>query len=521
MNDRITKKVVVDAGHGGSDPGASSADVIEKEYNLKIANYIYNRLKELGIPTYITRSTDETITPTDRVNRILNAFGNSNDVIVLSNHLNAGGGTGAEVVYALRNNDTLSKLILEEIAKTGQTIRKWYQRRLPSNPSKDYYFIHRQTGNTEPVLIEYGFVDNAKDANFIKNNWQNLAEATVRAIATYVGAPYDQVSEGSIYQVQRGDSLYSIAKKFGVSVSSLKSANNLQNNLINVGQKLVIPGFVEPTYSTITYVVQKGDSLYSIASKYNTTINEIKKLNSLTNNTLSIGDTLKIPSKNKTDIDVDTTAPSNTYVVQYGDTIQSIARDNNLDVDDLINLNNLTDYELYVGQILKLPTYAGEDVVKEGEYVVKKGDSLYQIAIKNNTTIEELKKLNNLKTDELDVGQILKLPTKETNEKVEIIPESNTYVVKRGDSLYSIALSNNTTVDELKRLNNLTSNLLSVGMVLKLPKTETEEIVYTVKRGDSLYSIAREYNTTVNEIKKLNNLTSNLLSIGQTIRIPL
>ena len=91
MNDRITKKVVVDAGHGGSDPGASSADVIEKEYNLKIANYIYNRLKELGIPTYITRSTDETITPTDRVNRILNAFGNSNDVIVLSNHLNAGG----------------------------------------------------------------------------------------------------------------------------------------------------------------------------------------------------------------------------------------------------------------------------------------------------------------------------------------------------------------------------------------------------------------------------------------------
>lgn len=156
MNDRVTKKVVVDAGHGGSDPGASGNNVVEKEYNLKIANYIYDRLKELGIPTYITRSTDETITPTDRVNRILNAFGNSNDVIVLSNHLNAGGGTGAEAVYALRNNDALSKLILEEIAKTGQPIRKWYQRRLPSDPSKDYYFIHRLTGKTEPVLIEYG-----------------------------------------------------------------------------------------------------------------------------------------------------------------------------------------------------------------------------------------------------------------------------------------------------------------------------------------------------------------------------
>lgn len=84
-----------DTCHGGSDPGASGNNVVEKEYNLKIANYIYDRLKELGIPTYITRSTDETITPTDRVNRILNAFGNSNDVIVLSNHLNAGGGDGS------------------------------------------------------------------------------------------------------------------------------------------------------------------------------------------------------------------------------------------------------------------------------------------------------------------------------------------------------------------------------------------------------------------------------------------
>lgn len=109
MNDRITKKVVVDAGHGGSDPGASSADVIEKEYNLKIANYIYNRLKELGIPTYITRSTDETIPPTDRVNRILNAFGNSNDVIVLSNHLNAGGG---EVTLTIKKMNNKLLLIL-------------------------------------------------------------------------------------------------------------------------------------------------------------------------------------------------------------------------------------------------------------------------------------------------------------------------------------------------------------------------------------------------------------------------
>ena len=91
-DDRETKKVVVDAGHGGVDPGASGNGIIEKEYNLKIANYIYDRLKDLGVPVSITRTSDVTLNPNDRVNGILNAYGNNNDVILLSNHLNAGGG---------------------------------------------------------------------------------------------------------------------------------------------------------------------------------------------------------------------------------------------------------------------------------------------------------------------------------------------------------------------------------------------------------------------------------------------
>ena len=413
----------------------------------------------------------------------------------------------------------MSKLILEEIAKEGQTIRKWYQRRLPSDPSKDYYFIHRQTGKTEPVLIEYGFVDNLQDATFIKNNWQDLAEATVRAVANYIGVPYEGITEGTIYVVQKGDTLYNIAKKFGVSLDNIKASNNLQNNLISVGQKLVIPGFSEPTFSNVTHVVQKGDTLYSIASKYNTTVDAIKKLNNLTNNSLTIGQILKIPSTSKIDIEVDTTAPTNTYVVEYGDTIYSIASNNNIDVDELIKLNNLTDYELYVGQILKLPTYAGEEIIGEDEYVVKKGDSLYSIAREYNTTVDAIKKLNNLTSNALDVGMLLKIPT--VVEEVEVVPEGNIYVVQKGDNLYTIALSNNTTVDEIKKLNNLTSNTLSIGEVLKLPSTTSNNIVYTVQKGDSLYSIAREYNTTVAELKDLNNLTSNILSVGQSLKIPL
>ena len=80
--------------HGGSDPGAVSGNLREKDFNLEAANYMYNRFRELGIPVYITRSTDETLDRETRINRINNAFGNDSQVILLSNHINAGGGDG-------------------------------------------------------------------------------------------------------------------------------------------------------------------------------------------------------------------------------------------------------------------------------------------------------------------------------------------------------------------------------------------------------------------------------------------
>lgn len=88
--------VIVDAGHGGSDPGASSGDIVEKDYTLKMANYMYNRFKDLGIPTVITRTGDTTLNPTERINTIRPNI-MSGDDIVISNHLNAGGGDSHSV----------------------------------------------------------------------------------------------------------------------------------------------------------------------------------------------------------------------------------------------------------------------------------------------------------------------------------------------------------------------------------------------------------------------------------------
>lgn len=97
-------KIVVDAGHGGVDPGAVANGLQEKDFTLEAALYMYDRFNELGIPVKLTRDTDETLSKTERVNRILNAFGNNENVIVLSNHINAGGGAGHCVTNINYNN---------------------------------------------------------------------------------------------------------------------------------------------------------------------------------------------------------------------------------------------------------------------------------------------------------------------------------------------------------------------------------------------------------------------------------
>lgn len=85
------KDIVIDAGHGGSDPGAVGNGIIEKDYTLKISKYMADRLKDLGANVTLTRDSDITLSPKERTNRVLNAYGNKDDVLVISNHINAGG----------------------------------------------------------------------------------------------------------------------------------------------------------------------------------------------------------------------------------------------------------------------------------------------------------------------------------------------------------------------------------------------------------------------------------------------
>lgn len=397
MDERAIKKVVIDAGHGGDDPGTIANGITEKDYTLKISNYIHNRLDEMGVPNEMSRTSDVTLTPSERSKKVQSFFGNGSDVIVVSNHINAGGGDGAEIIYALRNNDKFAKKLATEFENAGQDVRKYYQRRLPSNPAKDYYYIMRDTPNNETVIVEYGFADTISDANLIKNDWEKLAEAVTKAIVEYAGGKYVAPLDSNYYTVKSGDSLWSISRKFGVTVNDLKKVNNLSSNLLSIGQNLIIPGKNNNTSSN-EYVVKKGDTLYGIANKYNVSVDNLKSYNNLSTDSLSIGQKIKIP---------DNKVNSNEYVVKSGDSLYSISRKYGVSVDELMSVNNLKSTVLSVGQVLKIPN-SGE--VTNVIYTVKKGDSLWSIAKNNKTTVDAIVKLNNLSNANLSIGQKLLLP---------------------------------------------------------------------------------------------------------------
>ncbi len=316
--------------------------------------------------------------------------------------------------------------------------------------------MHRNTGVTEPIIVEYGFLDSkGDDVNLLKNNWRQLTEAVVKAVANYINVNYDQDVSG-YYTVKSGDTLYSIAKKYNTTVDELKRLNNLTTNTLTLGQQLKVPEQETPDEIEGIYIVKDGDTLYSIANKYNLTVDEIKQLNNLTSDILTIGQQLIIKDQE-------------------------------------------------------------QDITPTGLYVVKSGDTLYSIAKKYNTTVDELKRLNNLTTNMLSIGDKIKIP----ENKVDSL-EPNDYIlytVKKGDNLYSIANRYGTSVMDIMNINNLNSNLLTIGQQLKIPTNSNNQTTYTVKSGDTLYSIANKLGVTVNELKQLNNLTTDLLSIGQVLKI--
>ncbi|KDN57889.1 MULTISPECIES: LysM peptidoglycan-binding domain-containing protein [unclassified Exiguobacterium] len=168
---------------------------------------------------------------------------------------------------------------------------------------------------------------------------------------------YQNTSTSKTYTVKSGDTLYSIARAYGVTVSALAAVNNITNyNLISVGQVLVIPSttITPPPTTTVKYTVKSGDTLYKIATMYNTTVAKIAAANNITNvNSIYVGQVLVIPGTTVTPPPPTTTVK---YTVKSGDTLYKIATAYNTTVAKIAAANNITNVNLIsVGQVLTIP----------------------------------------------------------------------------------------------------------------------------------------------------------------------
>jgi peptidoglycan DL-endopeptidase LytE len=349
-------------------------------------------------------------------------------------------------------------------------------------------------------------------------------------------------SDENTYTVTKGDSIYTIAKKFRTTPARIKEANDLDSSKLKIGRKLVIPGNNKTKIADTkdkkqtakalkqddsddrsagkqTYTVQKRDNLARIAKKFNTTAVRIREANNLDSNKLKAGRKLVIPTG------------SNVKTAKVKDT-KEVAR--NTEQDD------------------SAPKSSGKQT-----YTVQKRDNLARIAKKFNTTAARIREANDLDSDKLKVGRKIVIPSgkvvkNETVEKKQVIKapeqkvEKQYYTVHKGDSLAKIAKKFNTSPARIKEANHLDSKKLKVGRKLVIPSSQqirtakhkaqedsavtveqedssrasSETQTYTVQKKDNLARIAKKFSTTSARIMEANDLDSNKLKIGQKLNIP-
>lgn len=313
-------------------------------------------------------------------------------------------------------------------------------------------------------------------------------------------------SSNGYYTVLSGDTLSGIALKFSTTSSKLAQLNSISNpNLIYVGQRLLVnqssnsnsssSGQSSSTTtnteaSAASYTVKSGDTLSGIASRYNTTVNQIVSLNQLSNpNLIYVGQVLKLKNSQTTNSSSSSSSSTaattvGTYTVKAGDTLSAIASRYSTSSSTLASLNSLSNPNLiYVGQVLKVSSNASTSsstsssanstVTTAASYTVKAGDTLSAIAAKYGTTYQALASTNSISNpNDIYVGQVIKVSATATAASSQAASSTNSngsYTVKSGDTLYGIALANGLNWQTLAKQNGISDpNVIFVGQKLSL-----------------------------------------------------
>ena len=313
----------------------------------------------------------------------------------------------------------------------------------------------------------------------------------------------------------------------------------------------------------VTYTVKKGESLLGIADLFNSRVSDIRNWNNIPyTRTISVGQklVLYVPQEkkdyyasldNQTPVEKsvtksNTSNSSATYVyhrIRRGENLYSIAKRYRVYVSDIREWNDISGNKIYAGQKLKI--YTSRTAIADNtstssraslyRYKVRRGDTISEIAERFNVSSSQIKTWNSLSSNRINYGQTLKIYSHESAESLGDNTTKNSanvnyYKIKPGDSIGQIAELYKVSSSSIRRWNGLRSNKIIAGKTLKIysdadvndvPETprRSGNGIHTVTRGESLYSIARMYSTSVENLKRMNKLSSTKIVVGQKLRV--
>jgi peptidoglycan DL-endopeptidase LytF len=363
----------------------------------------------------------------------------------------------------------------------------------------------------------------------------NIANARANTARDSIGVENNKGKKLIVHQTVAKDTYYSIGRRYNVSPKDIMAFN--ENKYLQVGVIIKVPTNIpfiaggssntattSSTANVMEHTIKPKENLNMLAEKYGTTINEIKALNNLTGSNLSIGQVLKIPAKNGTQTAA--AEPVTPPVKNY--------------TESPVNNSSASDQTII-------------------EHTVAPKEFLGKIAEKYGSTVEEVKKANNLSGNNLRIGQKLRIPATKNIDENKVVSSAveekptqgnkssdtaGTHTVLRNETIFTIAKQYGITAYQIRTMNNLPDNAITIGQVLKVPggivaevqvpkekqaETKTKEVpavtkeesfIHTVAAGENIFSIAKKYNLTAYQIRTANKLEDNNIKVNQKLIIP-
>ena len=361
----------------------------------------------------------------------------------------------------------------------------------------------------------------------------NIANVKANTARDSIGVENNKGKKLIVHQAVAKDTYYSIGRRYNVSPKDIMAFND--NKYLQIGVIIKVPTNIpfaisestsqnQNSIEIIEHTVKPKENLNMLAEKYGTSINEIKALNNLTTMNLRIGQVLKISAKNGMKSDGITA----TQEIPLAKNTQSPPAETQSSNQTMI------------------------------EHAVQPKEFLGKIAEKYGTTVEEIKKVNNLAGNNLRIGQKLKIPAKKNIEENQVISTAEqiptvqtnksankpgTHIVLRNETIFTVAKQYSITAYQLRKLNDLPDNAIAIGQSLKVPSEittdiqvskenqvapakeiiptqEQENFIHIVASDETIFTIAKKYSLTAYQIRMANKLADNTVGVGQKLVIP-